>query len=76
MIGNMPGFSRPHLIKLLESGAIPFQKVGQHRRVMMKDVLAFQLDKDRKDALSELAREAVQDGFYEGTGIPKGENDD
>src|SRR5580704_10955413 len=39
---NMMGFSRPHLIKLLESGVIPFQNVGHHRRIMLKDVLTFQ----------------------------------
>ena len=39
---NMLGCSRPHVIKLLETGAIPFQKVGQHRRVLLKDILDFQ----------------------------------
>src|ERR1700751_928262 len=32
---NFLGFSRPHLVKLLESGVIPFERVGQHRRVYM-----------------------------------------
>ena len=31
--------SRPHLIKLLESGKIPFKKTGKHRRVRFQDVM-------------------------------------
>src|SRR5689334_2653739 len=29
--------SRPHLIKLLESGRIPFKKTGTHRRIRLSD---------------------------------------
>ncbi len=46
--------SRPFLIKLLEDKAIPYRKVGAHRRVRMEDVMAY---KDRIDT----AREAVLD---------------
>ena len=34
--------SRPHLVKLLEDGHIPFTKVGKHRRVKYEDVVAYQ----------------------------------
>src|SRR5689334_8722374 len=30
--------SRPFVIKLLEAGAIPFKKVGSHRRILLRDV--------------------------------------
>ena len=75
---DLLGFSRPHLIKLLESGTIPFQKVGHHRRLLLKDVLTFQKKRDaeRRTALNELARAEFEEGMYEGTGIPEGESDE
>lgn len=36
------GCSRPHLVKLLEKGDIPFTKVGRHRRVKFEDVMNYQ----------------------------------
>ncbi len=57
---DMLNVSRPFLVKLLESGAIPHRKVGAHRRVLMADIMAYkQADDDkRKEVLNELAAEA------------------
>lgn len=33
--------SRPTLVKILESGDIPFEKPGQHRKVRLSDVIAY-----------------------------------
>lgn len=63
---NMLGVSRPHLVKLLESGRIPYHKVGAHRRVLMKDLIEHQRlrDAERREALDELARLAQEAGLY------------
>ena len=52
--------SRPHLIRLLEAGELPYHKVGTHRRVYFRDVQRYkeQLKERREEALDELAAEA------------------
>jgi excisionase family DNA binding protein len=60
------GVSRPHLIKLLDQGDIPYYKVGSHRRLAVADVLAFkrQRDVERRAALSELTVVSQELGLY------------
>lgn len=49
--------SRPYLIKLLEAGALPFTKVGSHRRVQFEDIMTYKQrrDAERTQALDRLA---------------------
>ena len=60
--------SRPHVIKLLERGEMPYHQVGTHRRVKIEDVLAYRekRNKRRREQLDELTRLAEQlPGGYE-----------
>lgn len=63
------GISRPTLIKLLESGQIPFERptASRHRRVQLADVIEHrhQSARDHSDALDAIAREAAEAGLYE-----------
>jgi excisionase family DNA binding protein len=58
--------SRPYLIGLLEKGRLPHRKVGTHRRVLFKELLAYRerSDKERREILSQLTREAQDLGQY------------
>ena len=54
--------SRPFLVGLLESGQIPHRKVGTHRRVLLRDVMAYKQtnDTERLKALEELTAQAQE----------------
>ena len=56
--------SRPTLVKLLEDGAIPFERRGRHRRVTLRDLVEYQerFRVDRRRALREIAREGQASG--------------
>lgn len=63
------GVSRPTLVKLLETGAIPFDKPNRHRRVRLQDLIDFQARRraQQRSALDELTEEASVLGLYEGS---------
>lgn len=64
---DLLGISRPTLVRLLEAGEIPFDKPGRHRRVRLRDVLAYQerARRARAAGLDEMVRMAEDAGFYE-----------
>lgn len=57
--------SRPHLVKLLDQGEIPYHKVGTHRCIHAQDALAYkeQRQEKRKEVLDEMTR------LDQGTGL-------
>ncbi len=57
--------SRPFLVGLLEKGEIPFRKVGAHRRVYLRDVMAYKesTDQQRNKTLDALAALSQQEGM-------------
>lgn len=57
--------SRPYLVNLLESGAIPFSKVGTHRRVRFQDLAEYKKKQEAEGeaAMDELVRQAQELGM-------------
>ncbi|AOI89742.1 helix-turn-helix domain-containing protein [Burkholderia pseudomultivorans] len=54
--------SRPHLIKLLESNALPYHRTGKHRRVRFSDLMRYKAERDQAsaDAMEELSKQAQE----------------
>ncbi|HHL7586577.1 DNA-binding protein [Klebsiella quasipneumoniae] len=63
---NILNVSRPHMVKLLEEGKLPFHKTGRHRRVLFADLMKYkeQRDDESTHALRELAEQSQELGFY------------
>jgi excisionase family DNA binding protein len=61
------GVSRPFVVKLVDSGGLPSHKVGTHRRIYMRDVIAFKHRRDQKgrEALARLVEDAQDLDIYE-----------
>ena len=59
---DMLNVSRPHLVKLLESGALAFHKSGKHRRIRFADLMTFKTEQDRASAqaMEALAKQAQE----------------
>jgi excisionase family DNA binding protein len=72
------GMSRPFFIKLLEAGVMAHHRIGNQRRVYLRDVLAYgrRRDDDRKASLDRLSQNAVEAGLYDRNVRPEGGEDE
>jgi excisionase family DNA binding protein len=72
------GMSRPFFIKLLGTGAMAHHRVGNQRRVYLRDVLkyAHRREQERQAALNRLSRQAFDTGLYEKNKFPEGGQDE
>lgn len=61
------GCSRPHLVKLLEEGKIPFAKVGKHRRIKFDDIVKYkkQMKEQQKQNIIDIMNLDEETGLYD-----------
>jgi excisionase family DNA binding protein len=61
------GCSRPHIVKLLENGKIPFNMVGKHRRIRYEDLVAYKKEMKalQKQKIQELMGLDEESGLYD-----------
>ena len=62
--------SRPHLIKLLDEGVIPFERAegpGSHRRIRFEDLMEYKhmRDSERRKQLRKLTQLSQEAGLYD-----------
>lgn len=61
------GCSRPHVVKLLEKGVIPYTKVGKHRRIKFEDLQNYKkaMKETQRKLLIELMKQDEQFNMYD-----------
>ena len=64
---RMLGVSRQFLFGLLERGDMLHHMVGTHRRIYVRDLLAYKAKRDsnRRQILDDLTRAEAEDGLYD-----------
>ena len=75
---DLLGMSRPFFIKLLGNGAIAHHRIGNQRRVYLRDVLEYarKRDEERQASLDRLSRQAFEAGMYDRNVMPEGGSDE
>ena len=75
--GELLGLSRTSVMLLLDAGDLPYVLAGRHRRIALRDVLAYHKRSAaaRRMALDKMARDAYQAGLYDNVPIPEAGRD-
>lgn len=62
-VAELLGLSRPFVVRLLDQGEIPSQRLprSRHRRILLSDVLAFQARRERRRAGRQRIAAAVEE---------------
>lgn len=61
------GCSRPHVVKLLDTGQIKFTKVGKHRRIKYEDVINYKkkMKAEQERLINEIMDTDEKSGLYD-----------
>jgi excisionase family DNA binding protein len=64
---NLLNVSRQYLVRLLEDGAIPFTRLGTHRRIRFGDLMKYKQARDakRREGLKRLTQLSEELGLYD-----------
>lgn len=64
---RMLGVSRQFLVNLLKRGSLPHHMTGSHRRIYVRDLVAYKARRDsrRRCVLDDLTRAEAADGLYD-----------
>jgi len=64
---EMLGCSRPHVVKLLEGGKIPFTFIGKHRRIKFEDVQNYRIKmkEEQEQRIIEMMKGDEELGLYD-----------
>jgi len=67
------GISRPTLVRLLETGKIPYEQPSRHRYVYLSDLTEYKNTRrhERRASLAEMTKEAASQGLYESPESPE-----
>lgn len=61
------GCSRPHVVKLLETGKIKFTKIGKHRRIRYEDIISYkkEMKAEQERLINEIMDTDEKAGLYD-----------